>query len=301
MAKRKQKHEEHINHEAWAIPYADLLVLLLAFFVVMYSISSVNEAKYRVLSSSLQAAFRGVPVSPQPVQVEEPTLSTGDSMIELPSIRNQIQLNTELDRQVKMRDRGVESDRGHEREAMRDGLAQIGERMRAAMAQLIDEDLVEVRDYEFYIELEIKTDVLFPSGTAEISADKRPILERVAEVLAPHPNPIQVEGHTDNVPIETEVFPSNWELSAARAASVVHLLRDEDIDPMRLAVVGLGEYRPVDTNETAEGRNRNRRVVLTILADPGLQQRWFVEDGGETASLQLEDPESLAVDDSGEP
>ncbi|MEA5444279.1 flagellar motor protein MotD [Gammaproteobacteria bacterium AB-CW1] len=285
---RKKKEEEHINHEAWAIPYADMLVLLLAFFVVMYSISSVNEGKYRVLSSSLQAAFRGEPMRIQPVSFGERERGTADAVVDLDVMMDDPGM-------VHWEDEGIFLPSGMDdgfpaaSESMREGLEQIADEMRDAMSALIDEDLVEIRGSEFYIEIEIKADILFPSGVAELSPSARPILGQVAEVLEPFPNPIQVEGHTDNVPIDTERFPSNWELSAGRAASVVHLFRDQGIEPMRLAVVGLGEHRPIASNETAEGRNRNRRVVLTVLADPRFQQRWFVEDGAEGEAAGFDD------------
>jgi len=295
---RKKKEEDHINHEAWAIPYADMLVLLLAFFVVMYSISSVNEGKYRVLSSSLSAAFRGQPMRMDPVDFGERQRGAAESMIDLQSV----------DQESGMADwsqDGIEFPEGMSPDSgMREGLDEIADEMREAMSSLIDDDLVEVRSSEFYIEIEIKADILFPSGEAELSSGARPILSRVAEVLEPFPNPVQVEGHTDNVPIQTAQFPTNWELSAARAASVVHLFRDQGITPMRLAVVGLGEYRPVASNETAEGRNRNRRVVLTVLADPRFQQRWFMEgqsaqEGAQDGPMDLEglrDPLEEATD-----
>jgi chemotaxis protein MotB len=93
------------------------------------------------------------------------------------------------------------------------------------------------------------------------------VLRRIATVLQQYPNHIQVEGFTDNVPINTYLFPSNWELSAARAASVVHVFMKSGVDPERMSAVGFGEYRPVEANTTAEGRNRNRRVVVVVMAD----------------------------------
>ncbi|MDQ2068452.1 flagellar motor protein MotD [Natronospira bacteriovora] len=279
MARRKKKHEDHINHEAWAIPYADMLVLLLAFFVVMYSISSVNEGKYRVLSSSLAAAFRGEPMTIQPVQFGEHQRAESETRFEVDLIQEPTSAIDWASEGMAPPD-GLPQDFYNEASAMQASLEQIAQEMREAMAMLIDDDLIEIRGSEFYIEVEIKADILFPSGVARLSDGAVPILQRIAEVLLPFPNPVQVEGHTDNVPISTERFPSNWELSSARAASVVHIFRDAGIEPMRLAVVGLGEHRPVATNETPEGRNRNRRVVLTVLADPRIQERWFVEGSG---------------------
>ena len=112
----------------------------------------------------------------------------------------------------------------------------------------------------------MQTDVLFPTAVARIADAARPALVRLADILEPFPNPIRVEGHTDNVPISTERFPSNWELSAARAASVVRLFEQQGVEPSRMAALGLGEHAPVADNSTPAGRNRNRRVLVVILA-----------------------------------
>jgi chemotaxis protein MotB len=132
-----------------------------------------------------------------------------------------------------------------------------------------------------WVEVEIRTDILFPSGVATLSAHATQVLEQLAATLKPFPNPIRVEGHTDNRPISTRAFPSNWELSAARAASVVHLFTQQGIDPARLAVIGLGEYRPARSNDTAEGRNANRRVLLVILSGSGMPEGDYAEKRGQ--------------------
>src|SRR6185437_12410168 len=134
-----------------------------------------------------------------------------------------------------------------------------------AMQSLIDAKLVTVRRENMWLEIEINADILFPSGAGEFAPSAEPVLDKLAEVLKPFPNPIRVEGHTDDRPIHTAAFPSNWELSAARAASVVHLFMDHGIAPERLAVLGFGQYREVMPNTTAAGRNANRRVAVVIL------------------------------------
>jgi len=126
---------------------------------------------------------------------------------------------------------------------------------------------VVVKRTEFWLEIEIRTDILFSSGSAQVAPTALPVLSRMAEILKPFPNLLRIEGHTDNVPISTASFPSNWELSAARAASVVHLFMRQGVDPQRMTVNGLGEYRPVASNTSVENRNRNRRVVIVVLAD----------------------------------
>jgi chemotaxis protein MotB len=118
-----------------------------------------------------------------------------------------------------------------------------------------------------WLEIEINADILFPSGAGEFAPVAEPVLDKLAEVLKPFPNPIRVEGHTDDRPIRTTAFPSNWELSAARAASVVHQFTRQGIDPLRLEIVGFGEFHPRQPNDTSEGRNANRRVVVLVLEE----------------------------------
>jgi len=146
-------------------------------------------------------------------------------------------------------------------------LNSIADRLTAALAPLIDRGMISVRRTELWIEVEINSDILFPTGSAALDVHARQTLASLAEVLRDVPNSVRVEGHTDNVPIATATFPSNWELSAGRAASVVHLFADQGVQPSRLAMVGYGQFRPREENDSAQGRNRNRRVMVIILAD----------------------------------
>ena len=144
-------------------------------------------------------------------------------------------------------------------------LIRMERQVQDAMQALIDAKLVTVRRESMWLEIEINTDILFPSGAGDFSPQAAPVLDKLAEVLKPFPNPMRVEGHTDNRPIKTSSFPSNWELSAARAASVVHEFTKAGIDPLRLEIVGFGEFHPRQSNDTVEGRNANRRVAILIL------------------------------------
>jgi chemotaxis protein MotB len=145
-------------------------------------------------------------------------------------------------------------------------LTRVATEVESALGDLVKRNLVMVRRNELWVEVELRTDILFASGSAQPAPTAVPVLERLAQVLTPLPNAIRVEGYTDNVPIRTSVFYSNWELSAARAGSVVRVLAGQGIDAGRLAVVGYGEQRPAASNDTPEGRNANRRVVVVILA-----------------------------------
>jgi chemotaxis protein MotB len=254
MARRKHDHEDHVNHEAWAIPYGDLITLLLAFFVVMYAVSSVNEGKYRVLSDSLVAAFRGQPHTLEPVSIGNKVAKVQpDDSLAAVSPKQALKFE------------GGGPQAAQASEATGAQLREMAADLAAAMQDLVDRDLIRVERNASWIEVEIKTDILFPSGSAEIDPAAIGILDRVATILATRSWPVRVEGHTDDRPINTPQFPSNWELSAARAARIVRLLQDRGIAPARLVVEGLGEHAPVGDNGSPEGRNRNRRVVMVIL------------------------------------
>jgi chemotaxis protein MotB len=258
---RRKRQEEHVNHEAWAIPFGDLLTLLLAFFVVMYAISSVNEGKYRVLADVLSAEFRGKPTTVSPVQV-------GDQSLGPNSNKNAAAIQMPFERasnSTSAVNSSNQSEQGAAESTGKKVLDQVADSVELAMSNLIHDKLVSIRRHDLWIEIDLQTDFLYSSGSASLSAVAVGVLEPLAASLRPYKNAIRVEGHTDNVPINTLAFKSNWELSAARAASVVHLFSDRGVDPARLTVIGYGEYRPHASNATLEGRNTNRRVVLVIL------------------------------------
>jgi len=243
---KRKHHEEHVNHEAWAIPYADLMTLLLAFFVVMYAVSVVNEGKYRVASEALAEAFNGSNRVAVPQTSSKASPESRAPSISLPPGASKAAPQASAARPPT-------------------NLQQIESQVRKALQPLIDKDMVAVRAGPDRLEIEIRTDVLFPSGVARLSTPAVAVLSNMAGILAPFGNSLRVEGFTDNVPIATSMYPSNWELSAARAASVARLFAEHGIDPDRLGIVGWGEVRPVADNATVEGRNRNRRVLVVVM------------------------------------
>lgn len=274
---RKKHHEEHANHEAWAIPYGDLVTLLLAFFVVMYSISSVNEGKYRVLADSLSEAFGGPPRSVKPLQLgrvqQRGSQNESAAMVanKLPRSALASRMISDLPTRPQMR-LAVETgspDAATARYARaREKLETIAVRVEEALAPLIRADLVVVTRTPLWLEVEVKADILFDSGSAAPREDACATIARLGQTLAPFPNGIRIEGHTDDRPIATAAFPSNWELSAARAASVVRLFAAEGVATARMTVIGYGQERPKADNADIDGRSENRRVVLAILATP---------------------------------
>ncbi|HEC58198.1 hypothetical protein LCGC14_0495610 [marine sediment metagenome] len=272
MARRKRV-EEHENHERWLVSYADFITLLFAFFVVMYSISSVNEGKYRVLSDTLEAVFTDPARSKDPIQsgelfrgegtqtLEPKAVETPLNVLELPAIEMPMPRPSEDDLPAEQpSDKELEVDE----ETVRT-IKDISKQLNKSLADLIANEDVIIKQGDDWLELEMKSNVLFYSGESRLETTAVPIIGKVANILSTSANPIQVEGFTDNNPINTPKFPSNWELSAARAASVVHLLDRYGLDPSRMSAVGYGEFQPIADNATEEGRQKNRRVVLVVL------------------------------------
>jgi chemotaxis protein MotB len=271
MARRpRHQHEDHLNHEAWAIPYGDLLTLLLAFFVVMYAISSLNEGKYRVVADALSAAFGGAPRSIKPIQVGQVQLRGGDfdhpSVIDTGARRGPAQPSRiEVPMPINRREQQNQKAGGDEK-ASQAQLHALGDRIEQALSGLVESGLVRVRRGSNFLEVEIQSDLLFASGVAIPSATALGTIRQLATVLRDVPNAVRVEGYTDNQPIRTAQFRSNWDLSAARATNVVYELIDSGIAPARLASMGYGEYQPIADNRTEAGRSANRRVELVILS-----------------------------------
>ncbi|MEQ9394089.1 flagellar motor protein MotD [Haliea sp.] len=265
---RRKRHEDHINHEAWAIPYGDLVTLLLAFFVVMYSISSVNEGKYKVLSESLVAAFRGTPKTTRPIQIGDVRpAGAAEQGLDNAMPQGTVDRST-LSLPLDNPPGEIAGAPAPATDSLaRARLQRVADDIRSALAEMIELEQVRIRETPLWLEVEIRTDLLFPVGVAEVAARALPTLQRLADILQPLPNAVRVEGHTDDVPISTVRFPSNWELSSARASSVIRLFQQRGVAPERMVAIGLGEFRPADDNATAVGRDRNRRVTIIILAD----------------------------------
>ncbi len=256
MSKRKRSEEEHENLERWLVSYADFITLLFAFFVVMYSISSVNEGKYRVLSQSLAEVFmepgKKSSRSGEPIQIGE--ADKGDNLVGSPNFglgarSPELAANSEADSAAEQA-----------------RLENLADRIESVLSPYIQDDLVLLKRHEMWIEVEMKSGLFFSSGKANLAEESLPMLYRLSEIFREIPNPINVEGHTDNMPISTAEFPSNWALSSARAAVVVNQLTSNGIDPRRMAAIGYGEFHPVADNGAEDGRYRNRRVVLVVMS-----------------------------------
>ncbi len=241
---RKRFDEETENHERWLISYADFITLLFAFFVVMYAISVVNEGKYKIFAMSLDAAFAGKDT----VVVMVPGPST--PMVPLAT--------TPLSPMARKRAEALRK----EREAMK----KLAQDLSATLAPLVKEGKVRVTQTSLGVSVEINASVLFDPGEARLARDSEQALRALGALLKRDTHAIQVEGHTDDSRIANALFPSNWELSAVRASSVVRLFVDSGVAEARLSAVGRASNMPVAPNDTPEGKARNRRVAVIILS-----------------------------------
>ncbi len=276
---RRKPVELNVNHERWLVSYADFITLLFAFFVVMYSISQVNEGKYRALAETLVEAFDPAR-SLKPIQVGEPSRAPSASVIDLPGAAGGGSAQGQL---------GSAGQLGE--------LQELSEIFTEQFSSLIEDQLVRVDSNEFWLQIQVKDSILFASGSAELSAQAQTIFAEIASVLKGYDNPVQVEGHTDNLPISNLRYPSNWELSAARATAIVKLLEADDVAAARLSAVGYAEHQPVASNETAEGRARNRRVVLMIAKAKIARPITDVE----SADMESADMETSGLEGQSEP
>lgn len=281
---RRDNHSDHNqeSHDRWLVSYADFITLLFAFFVVMYSISSVNEGKYKVLSATLIGAFN-VPKkeasSPDVINLKE---YDKNSVIDFPG---------EAKKEGDIKSENTQKGEG---EGAGNDLDQLSDQVEAAFADLIEDENIAVDGNETWVEISLNSNLLFTSGSARPNTKALPIIQQIADILGGYENPVHVEGFTDNVPINSSVFPSNWELSAARSATVVRLLAEEGVDPDRLAAVGYGEFQPKASNSTSEGRSQNRRVVLIVSRDLNIRRSVSGASGlgaNTERALQLKDAE----------
>lgn len=246
MSRRKKHHAEHHEEhtdESWLVPYADILTLLLALFIVLFASADSNKVKFTQMAQSLNAAFSGSPsvfdnnraISPE-VENSKPNESKLDSIKEQAQLRETVELlkvKQELDQYIQSN-------------------KLVGE-----LTTVLTDDGLMIR---------IKDTALFPSGSADLRAESQRFATEIAKMLNPLSQQVVISGHTDNVPINTRDFPSNWELSSRRAINFMkYLLNQEKLKPERFSAIGYGEYRPMESNSVDGGQSKNRRVEVLIM------------------------------------
>ncbi|WP_205854553.1 flagellar motor protein MotB [Planococcus halotolerans] len=266
--KRKKKHEDHVD-ESWLIPYADVLTLLLALFIVLFAASEVNSQKFQEISDSFNQELQGgTGILDQQSAVEtfeetsklaepndvDPTEGEATTPPEVEEeINDKIEMTAEEIEQLALAEDYKE-------------LAAIQDKVKAYIAERNMEDKLEAELTSKGLVLKIKDGVLYRSGSADISEGSRTVTEEIGKMLVTDPpRSIFIEGHTDNIPSTSDKYPSNWELSSARAINFMKiLLENNDLDPTKFSATGFAEHQPIASNDTAEGRAENRRVEVLI-------------------------------------
>jgi len=265
---RKKKHPEHANHERWLVSYADFITLLFAFFVVMYALSQVDLEKLASLRRSMHSAFEV-----QVLDGSNPSPSLADGILE--GVRKEELIFPDKPvivpaaNPAALAKTGLSDAEGHPPNVLEKVEADL--KTRFSNINVDDKIKLKAENRGWIISLTERT--FFNSGEAEMKPDAMQIIDSIASTILQLPNQIRIEGHTDNTPIHTERFPSNWELSTARATFVInYFINRFNFEPKRLAAAGYGEYHPIADNTTPEGRAENRRVDIVLLSDASAEQ-----------------------------
>ena len=255
MPRRRQMPQHVDNHERWLVSYADFITLLFALFVVMYSTTLANVSSVGVLTTSVLEAFN-LPVtisSTDPDAVDLSDVINAELIVEEPTIQIPLRLPFEV------------LGSGEPIEIPPE-IAAIAERVETSLGEFAVADSVGLRRTNLWVEIDVPSERMFPSGSRVFLNTATPILDRIAAALRTIDNPVSVQAHTDDQFIDNGLFVSNWELSTARAAAVVRYFIGAGVAPERLSATGFAGYRPIADNATAEGRRDNQRLVLRIPA-----------------------------------
>ncbi|QCJ42359.1 flagellar motor protein MotB [Bacillus sp. S3] len=238
------EHEEHID-ESWLIPYADIMTLLLALFIVLFASSVVDKQKFMSIMESFKSELTGT-------KIESNT--TGLS-VKPSDLEHSDQAPNEPQQQAQAAEENIEDQE----------LLDLKGRIEKYIADNQLQADVSLQDTKRGVEITFKEVILFDPGRANLKESSYHTLDAIIGLINTVPNPISIEGHTDNVPIRNSTFPSNWELSSARAVSVLHYFEEKNVTKERLQFVGFGEYKPIFPNDSAEHKQANRRVNIVIL------------------------------------
>ncbi|MDR3579412.1 MAG: OmpA family protein [Oryzomonas sp.] len=253
----KREPEKHANHERWLVSYADFITLLFAVFTTLYAMSQTDKKKVEEVMQSLQQSF-GMVTAGAPAPKINVIQSRAISII--PAIKPEMSIAPSgRAHNGQLRTRAEEKD-----------FHQIKSSIEAYLVKQGAQDKVNLTITRRGLIVSLKEAGFFDSGQAQIKPSAHELLNTIAEVMTQYNNPLRVEGHTDNVPISTSQFPSNWELSTARATNVLkYLIKYYDAEPETISATGYGEYRPVTDNTTPENRAKNRRVDIVLLSGEG--------------------------------
>jgi len=260
LSKRLNKSQDEAHTDRWVISYADFITLLFSFFVVMYSVSNANvEGQYKAFADSIRFALM-LPSFPNwPVETSGPPSISSIRPMPQTSYKNKVLADKRT------------AELGEQQRKIEDHMHKLASDLAEVLDSVIKQDNVRINLTKRGVVVDISASTLFDSGEATLHAGSLNVLRAVAAVLSKEDMPVEIEGHTDDIPISTAKFPSNWELSSVRASSVARLLMDNGVPENRLSVIGLASNLPLLPNINAENRARNRRVTITI-ASPNLDR-----------------------------
>ena len=248
----KKKHAEHVNHERWLVSYADFITLLFAFFVVLFASSQSDKKKEKQMAAAIKAAFSDTRIFD--MHSATPALTDGGASVDTKPI--EMPLPTAPD---------FGSGNGNGNGDGKDVAAQVRKAIERAAAKQISAGAISIHQAADGLTISLQEGGFFPSGSAELRMDSQGMLDGIIAAL-PTNMKIRVEGHSDNRPIHTAQFASNWELSSARASAIAReMLTRARFDPAMVSAAGYAEYHPVASNETEAGRAQNRRVDIVVL------------------------------------
>jgi chemotaxis protein MotB len=258
---RKKKHPEHVNHERWLVSYADFITLLFAFFVVMFAASNSDQKKAGKIAQAVQVAFKEMAIF-TPTGKVVPLYEEGGLPSDTKSVLGNVHSAFDSTQFVASGKQGDVP----KTSIPKASITEVKQQLETLLKREIANNNVRLAQDERGLTVSLAEAGFFDPGSASMHPESLAAVDRIAETLRPLGYNLRVEGHTDNIPIHTAQFPSNWELSTGRAIFVLqYLITNGNIPPQRLSAVGYGEYRPVTSNDTVEGRAANRRVDLVVL------------------------------------
>jgi chemotaxis protein MotB len=286
---RKRRHfVEHDNVDRWLVSYADYMTLLFALFVVLYAMAMVDEEPFETATESIGKVFQATELSPK-------NRGHGDDIFDVNTSKTNKRLygNGILDVAGPELVNGEITLSNVSDSEVGTNLTSLEKELHTALYDLIESGFAQLQIDGDWLEIELNSNMLFPSGSSSATNNATTVLAVIYDVIGSASNFIRVRGYTDNQPINTEIFSSNWELSVSRATAILRVLEELTLDPARMAIEGYGQYYPREDNKTAEGRAQNRRVVIAI-SKYGLEKLNLLA----TPTISVQDVEAIKQIDS---
>lgn len=290
--RKKRHHIEHDNVHRWLVSYADYMTLLFALFVVLYAMAMVNEEPFETVTESIGRVFQSS---------KEQTKNKGEGEdilpVNTPKSNRKLYGNGILPVDGSEVVDGKKTLSNIEESNVGTNLESLEKKLHTALYELVESGYAQLQIDGDWLEIELNSGLLFPSGSASPTNSARSILSVIYDVIGEVTNFIRVRGYTDNQAINNEIFSSNWELSVSRATAILRLLEELTLDPARMAIEGYGQYYPNADNATEEGRAQNRRVVIAI-SKYGIEKANLLN----TPTISVKDVEAIkqVIDSSGE-